>query len=128
MKLSIVTTLYKSASTVEEFYRRAVAAAESLTNDFEIVMVDDGSPDNSLSIACTLARQDDRVRVVELSRNFGHHKALMTGLAHAKGDFCFLIDSDLEEDPGLLKSFGKRLSKTIATSSMGFRTSAKAIF
>ena len=52
--------------------------------------------------------EDGRVRVIELSRNFGHHKAMMTGLDHARGDLCFLIDSDLEEDPGLLTSFLKR--------------------
>jgi putative glycosyltransferase len=105
MMLSIVTTLYNSSSTVEAFYRRAVVAAETVTADFEIVMVDDGSPDDSLKIACALASKDSRVRVVELARNFGHHKALMTGLGHALGDLCFLIDSDLEEDPALLGEF-----------------------
>lgn len=109
MKLSIVTTLYKSASMVEEFHRRAGAAAESLTKDFEIVMVDDGSPDDSLAIACALARRDNRVRVVELSRNFGHHKALMTGLDYARGDWVFLIDSDLEEAPELLLEFHRQM-------------------
>ena len=97
MKLSIVTTLYKSGAHVEEFYRRATEAAQRITDDFEIVMVDDGSPDNSLDIACAIARSDTHVRVVELSRNFGHHKAMMTGLDHASGELCFLIDSDLEE-------------------------------
>jgi putative glycosyltransferase len=105
MKLSIVTTLYRSSATVDAFYRRAVAAAEGLTRDFEIVMVDDGSPDNSLDIACTLANEDGRVRVVELSRNFGHHKAMMTGMTHARGELVFLIDSDLEEPPELLTEF-----------------------
>jgi putative glycosyltransferase len=105
MKLSIVTTLYKSGPYVEEFHRRASEAAQRITDDFEIVMVDDGSPDNSLDIACTIARSDRRVRIVELSRNFGHHKALMTGLDNARGELCFLIDSDLEEDPALLGKF-----------------------
>jgi putative glycosyltransferase len=105
MKLSVVTTLYKSSSTIEEFHRRAVNAAQAVASDFEIVFVDDGSPDDSLDIVCRLAEQDSRIRVVELSRNFGHHKALMTGLEHARGDLCFLIDSDLEEDPALLLRF-----------------------
>ena len=107
MKLSIVTTLYNSSSTIDEFCRRVVKAAEAVTRDFEIVLVDDGSPDDSLDIACRLAKDDSRIRVVELSRNFGHHKALMTGLDHADGDLCFLIDSDLEEDPALLVTFLK---------------------
>lgn len=105
MKLSIVTTLYKSAAYVEEFHHRASEAARQITDDYEIVMVDDGSPDNSLDIACALSRTDSRLRVVELSRNFGHHKAMMTGLDHARGELCFLIDSDLEEDPALLGRF-----------------------
>jgi putative glycosyltransferase len=105
MKLSIVTTLYKSAAYVEEFHRRASEAARRITDDYEIVMVDDGSPDNSLQLACALAEANPSLRVVELSRNFGHHKAMMTGLAYARGDLCFLIDSDLEEDPALLGRF-----------------------
>jgi putative glycosyltransferase len=111
MELSIVTTLYNSSSTIGEFYRRAASAAESVTNDFEIVMVDDGSPDDSLYIACRLAKQDGRVRVVELSRNFGHHKAMMTGLEHAGGQLVFLIDSDLEEDPEWLALFHETLAR-----------------
>src|SRR5688572_5559182 len=125
MKLSIVTTLYKSSSTVEEFYHRAVAAAEMVTPDFEIVMVDDGCPDDSLAIACRIAQQDDRVRVIELSRNFGHHKALMTGLDHAEGDLSFLIDSDLEEDPGLLRDFFYRLEASDADVVYGYQISRK---
>jgi len=109
MRLSIVTTLYNSSAFIEEFYRRASSEAAALTNDYEIVMVDDGSPDNSLSIAIELVRKDPRVKVVELSRNFGHHKAMMTGLEHAVGDYIYLIDVDLEEDPAWLTLFWKTL-------------------
>jgi putative glycosyltransferase len=109
VQLSIVTTLYKSASTIEEFVRRAVAAAEAITSSFEIVIVDDGSPDDSLSIAVALLAHDPRLKIVELSRNFGHHRALMTGLMQAEGAYCFLIDSDLEEVPELLSEFWSRL-------------------
>jgi putative glycosyltransferase len=112
MKLSIVTTLYRSAAFVEEFHRRATEAARRVTDDYEIVMVDDGSPDNSLQLACALARTDPHLRVVELSRNFGHHKALMAGLDHADGELCFLIDSDLEEDPALLGTFLDKMRST----------------
>lgn len=125
MKISVVTTLYNSASTVEEFYRRAAAAARAVTDDFEIVMVDDGSPDNSLDLACRLAKQDCRIRVVELSRNFGHHKALMTGLDHATGDLCFLIDSDLEEDPALLGQFLTELKANDADVIYGYQVERK---
>jgi putative glycosyltransferase len=108
VKLSIVTTLYRSAATIHEFYRRVIAAAETITPDIELVMVNDGSPDDSLALALALHQADPRVVVVDLSRNFGHHKALMTGLAHATGDLVFLIDSDLEEQPEDLAVFHQR--------------------
>jgi len=105
MKLSIVTTMYYSAPYLEEFYARICACAEKITNEYEIIFVNDGSPDNSLEVAVSLHKKDQKVRVIDLSRNFGHHKAIMTGLAHAKGDLVFLIDSDLEEEPELLEKF-----------------------
>jgi putative glycosyltransferase len=128
MKLSIVTTLYKSSAYVEEFHRRASEAAQRITDDYEIVMVDDGSPDNSLDIACASARTDSRVSVVELSRNFGHHKAMMTGLDHARGEFCFLIDSDLEEDPALLQEFFDKMHARDADVVYGFQDQRKGDF
>jgi putative glycosyltransferase len=105
VRLSIVATLYRSAPHLEEFHARARHAASQLTSDYEIVFVHDGSPDDSLAVALGLLERDERVRVIDLARNFGHHKAMMTGLAHARGDLVFLIDSDLEEDPELLVTF-----------------------
>lgn len=125
MKLSIVTTLYKSGPYVEEFYRRTSEAAKRITDDYEIVMVDDGSPDNSLEVACEIARSDKHVRVVELSRNFGHHKAMMTGLDHASGELCFLIDSDLEEDPALLGIFMNKMQAADCDVVYGFQETRK---
>jgi putative glycosyltransferase len=109
MKLSIVSTLYRSAPYLREFHRRCVAAAEALHEDFEIVLVNDGSPDESLDIAIELSETDRRVVTVDLSRNFGHHKAMMTGLMHARGERVFLIDSDLEEPPESLSRFCEML-------------------
>lgn len=128
MKLSIVTTLYKSAAYVDEFHRRVSAAAQRITDDYEIVIVDDGSPDDSLDIACAIAREDSRVRVVELSRNFGHHKAMMTGLDHARGELCFLIDSDLEEDPAILQEFFDKMNSTDSDVVYGFQDQRKGGF
>jgi len=78
MKLSIVTTLYRSASHIHEFYERATRAAAAVSNDYEIVFVNDGSPDDSLERVLGLYDRDPHVRVIDLSRNFGHHKAMMT--------------------------------------------------
>ncbi|MGO4303083.1 glycosyltransferase family 2 protein [Cupriavidus sp. RAF12] len=110
MNLSIVATLYQSAAYIAEFHRRAGAVARELAgDDYEIVFVNDGSPDNSLEIAVALSEVDSHVVVVDLSRNFGHHKAMMTGLAHARGEQVFLIDSDLEEEPEWLLSFKTKM-------------------
>src|SRR2546430_13932014 len=105
MQVSIVTTMYQSAPYVDEFYRRASKEAERITPDLEIVFVNDGSTDQSLEVALALQKADARIRVVDLSRNFGHHKAMMTGLEHARGDLVFLIDVDLEEPPETLGPF-----------------------
>lgn len=109
MQLSIVTTLYKSSDYVNEFYQRIITEARKITNDYEIIFVDDGSPDDSLQKAVALHHKDKNVKVIELSRNFGHHKAIMTGLMHTKGEHIFLIDSDLEEPPELLSFFWQEL-------------------
>jgi putative glycosyltransferase len=111
MKLSIVASLYQSAPYINEFHQRATAAARQLVDDdYEIILVNDGSPDYSLDLAVHLTETDNHVVVVDLSRNFGHHKAMMTGLAHAKGQDIFLIDSDLEEEPEWLIGFAEQMA------------------
>jgi putative glycosyltransferase len=125
MILSIVTTLYDSAPYVEEFNVRICAAAKQITEDYEIIFVNDGSPDNSLDIACSIQSKNKRVKVIDLSRNFGHHKAMMTGLAHARGDMVFLLDSDLEEEPELLNTFYEKLQQTGADVVFGVQQKRK---
>ena len=110
MRLSIVATLFQSAAYLDEFHQRASAAGKQLAgDDYEIILVNDGSPDNSLDIAVQLTEQHSHVVVIDLSRNFGHHKAMMTGLAHAKGMQVFLLDSDLEEQPEWLAGFTEQM-------------------
>jgi len=112
MKLSIVATLYQSAPYICEFCTRVGAVAKQLVDDdYEIVLVNDGSPDDSLELAVALSERDEHIIVVDLSRNFGHYKAMMTGLAHAKGEEIFLIDSDLEEEPEWLLRFAEQMQK-----------------
>jgi len=124
--LSIVATLYRSEATLAEFCDRARAAAEAVVGgDYELVLVNDGSPDGSLDLAVSLHQRDPHVRVVDLSRNFGHHKAMMTGLEYARGALVFLIDCDLEEDPALLGSFYAKLRETGADAVYGVQTARK---
>jgi len=112
MKLSIVTTLFNSEKYIKGFHQRASAVAQKLVDDdFEIIFVNDGSPDRSLEVAVKLTTSHQNVTVIDLSRNFGHHKAMMTGLNHAVGELVFLIDSDLEEYPEWLIDFNNQMKK-----------------
>ena len=121
--LSVVTTMYQSAPYLEEFHRRVSAAARALAGEsYELVLVNDGSPDDSLALALRLHHADRQVRVLDLSRNFGHHRAIMTGLAAARGDLVFLIDCDLEEQPEDLPRFHAELGATGADAVFGVRT------
>jgi putative glycosyltransferase len=111
MKLSIVTPLYNSQDFIRSFHERIIRCAQAITADYELIFVNDGSCDSSLAIATTLQKGDPHVLVVDLSRNFGHHKALMTGLSYASGEFVFQIDVDLEEEPELLTDFWTKMAQ-----------------
>jgi putative glycosyltransferase len=105
MKISVVTTLYYSEKYIEEFYQRSKEAILKTGNTYEMIFVNDGSPDNSLVTCFNINKIDKNVVIINLSRNFGHHKALQVGLKYSSGDLIFLIDSDLEEDPELFNLF-----------------------
>lgn len=124
-ELSVVTSMFRSAPHLEEFHARCTKAAAALTASYEIVFVNDGSTDESLRVALAIRQRDPRVRVIDLSRNFGHHKALMTGLAHARGDLVFLIDCDLEEDPAWLTRFRDAMRETGADVIYGVQQTRK---
>ena len=111
-ELSVVTTLYRSQQHIQEFYIRIKQCVEQITTNYEIIMVDDGSDDQSLELAKSIAAKDHKVMIIELSKNFGHHRAVAVGLTHARGDLIFLIDSDLEEDPEYLIQFYHALQET----------------
>lgn len=125
MNLSVVTTLYCSAPHLKAFYARIKRAVEAITPSYEIIFVNDGSPDESLEIALALYQRDPKVKVIDLSRNFGHHQAILAGLARAGGDLIFLIDCDLEEDPELLEVFHQRLRTCGADVVYGVQSSRK---
>lgn len=125
MTLSVVSTLYRSSPYLPEFHRRIREALEKITPDYEIVLVNDGCPEDSLAAALRIQSEDSKVRVVDLSRNFGHHPAMMCGLAHARGDLVFLIDCDLEEEPELLIPFHSTLRDSGADVVFGIQESRK---
>ncbi len=98
--LSVVAPVYNEVGTIEEFYARVCSALEGIR--FEIVLIDDGSTDGSDIELQKLAGNDPRVRVVQLSRNFGHQTALTAGLDHARGDAVVMLDADLQDPPELI--------------------------
>lgn len=128
-RLSIVSTLYRSSETVEQFVTRCASVAQNLVgDDFEIVLVDDGSPDDSLGKACALVDRMPQLVVMELSRNFGHHIALLAGLEQCRGDLVFLIDSDLEEEPEWLEGFHRQLHEVHADVVFGYQAKRKGSY
>lgn len=129
MKLSIVTTLYYSAPYVAGFCQRAGEAARAVAGeDYEIVIVNDGSPDNACELAVELAKNDPHLLIVDLSRNFGHHRAMLAGLEHARGERIFLADIDLEEKPEWLPVFWRKLEQTGADLVYGVQEHRKGGF
>jgi len=112
MQLSIVSTLYQSAPHIDEFIQRISLSAQQITQNYELILVNDGSPDDSLQKVLLAQQQDARLKIVDLSRNFGHHEAGMAGLEQAQGDFVFLIDSDLEEAPELILEFWQDMQRS----------------
>ncbi len=119
MEISIVTSLFHSDRYIEEFYIRMTKAVKQITEDYEIIFVNDGSPDRSLEKAVNLYNRDEKITIIDLSRNFSHHKALLTGLKYASGDKIFLIDSDLEESPELIGEFYNEFINSDADSVYG---------
>lgn len=129
MKLSIVSTLFLSEKSLKEFYERTKQVAKDFAgDDHEIILVNDGSPDKSLSLALELVKKDKNLKLIDLSRNFGHYKAMMTGLGYAQGDKIFLLDSDLEEDPEYLDLFFQKMNKESCDVVFGVQDKRKGKF
>jgi polyisoprenyl-phosphate glycosyltransferase len=99
--LSVVSPVYNERDSVEELWRRLTQALAEL-GDYEILIVDDGSTDGSWDVLRGLAARDERLRLLKLSRNFGHQVALTAGLDAARGDAVVLIDADLQDPPELI--------------------------
>jgi polyisoprenyl-phosphate glycosyltransferase len=98
--LSVCAPVFNEEDLVEAFYVRATAALAGY--EYELIVVDDGSRDATPGILDRLADGDARLRVVHLSRNFGHQAALTAGLEHARGDAVAMLDADLQDPPELI--------------------------
>lgn len=127
--ISIVATMYRSRPFLERFLADCLQAlAELNCFQFEIVLVNDGSPDDSLAYAVDRRQDIPQLVVVDLSRNFGHHYAMQAGLMHARGDFIFLIDCDLEISPLTLPEFKRKLDASNSDMVYGYQEARKGGF
>lgn len=102
-KISVVIPMYYEEAVVEECYKRTKAVLTSLENyEHEIIFVNDGSTDNTLPLLEEIAKNDNNVKVISFSRNFGHQAAVTAGLKYTTGDCTMIIDSDMQDPPELL--------------------------
>lgn len=99
MLLSIVVSVYNEEQALAAFYQETSQILCTLTWDYELLFVDDGSQDGSAQVLERLARSDERVKVLTLSRNFGHEAAMIAGLDHCRGDGVICMDADLQHPP-----------------------------
>jgi polyisoprenyl-phosphate glycosyltransferase len=98
--LSVVAPVYNEQELIEQFVARTLQAVAGY--EFELVLVNDGSSDATPELLDRIAADDERVRVIHLSRNFGHQAALTAGLEHAAGDAVVMIDADLQDPPEVI--------------------------
>lgn len=100
--ISVVSPEYKGAKIIPELVARNIASISTITDDFEIILVNDGSPDDSWAAIKKECAKDSRVKGINLSRNFGQHYAISAGLACTKGDWVVVMDCDLQDRPEVI--------------------------
>lgn len=101
-KISIIVSVYNEEEALFEFYRETIKVLLLIENPYEIIFVNDGSVDGSRGILFKIAKDDENVRVVHFSRNFGHEAAMIAGIDNASGDYLICMDADLQHPPTLL--------------------------
>jgi polyisoprenyl-phosphate glycosyltransferase len=106
--LSIVIPVFNEAETIETLCSRVASALAHITDDYEVIFINDGSTDSSLQVLGSVAARDKRFRVLDLSRNFGHQTAITAGLQYASGEAVIIMDGDLQDPPELIPDLVKK--------------------
>ena len=123
---SVVSTMYRSRPFLEAFVAECQEAMRKLgCDDFEIVLVNDGSPDDSLDYMLERCRDVANLVLVDLSRNFGHHHAMQAGLSVSRGESVFLIDCDLEISPAVVVPLARKMQDSGADVVYGYQEARK---
>lgn len=107
--ISLVIPIYNEELVIDELLNRSLSILKEIGRPFEIIVVDDGSEDNSLQKLLGYREIDDRVKVVELSRNFGHQAAFTAGIRRSKGEYTVMMDGDLQDTPELIKDMFEKM-------------------
>jgi polyisoprenyl-phosphate glycosyltransferase len=105
---SIIAPIFNEKDNLPELYRRVKEVMDSTNEPWELILVDDGSTDSSISVIRELAKDDQRVRSVIFARNFGHQIAVTAGLDYSRGDAIIIIDADLQDPPELILEMAKK--------------------
>ena len=100
--ISVVVPLYNEEEVIGESYRRLTAVLGAMEEDYELILVNDGSRDNTFSLAKQLQLNDPHIVLVDFARNFGHQLAVTAGVEQARGDAVVIIDADLQDPPELI--------------------------
>ncbi|MGI9350705.1 MAG: glycosyltransferase family 2 protein [Rhizobiaceae bacterium] len=128
MKISFVTTIYKTGRSIQPFVDRVLLASKEMGFEYEIIFVNDASPDDGLELAKNLADSNSNIKVIDLARNYGQHKALWTGMEASCGDFVMILDGDMEEDPYWSKEFYNIMHQNDADVVFGIQKAPKGNF
>ena len=107
--ITLVTPVYNEEILIEELFKRVQSSMKSMNEDFEVILVDDGSTDKTLIELKRCNEKDKRFKILTLSRNFGHQAAYTAGLSFAKGNYIAMMDGDLQDPPELLKEMYNKL-------------------
>jgi len=105
--ISVVIPIFNESDTLPELVRRLNEVASAISHDVEIIFINDGSSDGSSEMLENICRENDRYRLIQLSRNFGHQPALTAGIDSASGDAVVLMDGDLQDKPEAIPEFIK---------------------
>lgn len=108
---SLVIPLYNEETLIDELVKRTIAAVESFTNDYEVIFVDDGSTDKSLSKVLSWREKNRKIKLLSLSKNFGHQAAYTAGLEYAKGEIVGMMDGDLQDPPELMGEMYRKIKE-----------------
>ena len=108
IELSVIVPVYNEEAVITETNHRLLAVLDSLAIPFELIYVNDGSRDGSAALLRTFCRQDRRVKMLALSRNFGHQTAITAGMDHAAGQAVVIIDADLQDPPEIIPEMIRR--------------------